>query len=47
MRGIIFGNVVIAYPLLALDLAGLPRKKRMAGFRAARSNRPNPKGGPP
>jgi hypothetical protein len=47
MRGIIFGAMALAYPLLAHDLAGLPRKKRMAGFRAARSNRPNPKGDPP
>jgi hypothetical protein len=41
--GIIFVAVVLAYPFLASDLAGLPRKKRMARFRAARFTAPNPK----
>jgi hypothetical protein len=46
MRGIMFDAVVLAYPLLAPDLAGLSRKKRMARFGAARFTAPNPKGGP-
>jgi hypothetical protein len=46
MRGIIFDTMTLAYPLLALDLTGLPRKKRIAGFRMARFTAPIPKGGP-
>jgi hypothetical protein len=47
MRGIIFGAMALAYPLLAHDLAGLPRNKRISRFRVARFTAPNPKGGPP
>jgi hypothetical protein len=46
MRGIIFFVVTLAYPLLAPVLAGLPRKKRMAGCRAARFTAPNPNRSP-
>jgi hypothetical protein len=46
VSGIIFGTMLLAYPLLAFALAGLQRKKRMAGLQAARSTAPNPKGGP-
>jgi hypothetical protein len=44
--GIIFEIMTLAYPLVAFAFAGLPRKKRIAGFLAARSTAPNPKGGP-
>jgi len=46
MRGIIFGAMALAYPLLAFAFAGLPRKKRIAAFRAARSTAPYLTGDP-
>jgi hypothetical protein len=46
VSGIIFGIMPLAYPLLAVAFAELPRKKRIAGLLAARSTAPNPKGGP-
>jgi hypothetical protein len=42
--GIIFALMALAYPLLAAAFAELPRKKRIAAFRAARSTAPIPKG---
>jgi len=46
MRGIIFGAMALAYPLLAAVLAELPRKKRIAAFGTARFTAPHLKGGP-
>jgi len=45
VRGIIFDTMALAYPLLALELAQLRRKNRIAPFRAARFTAPNPIGG--
>jgi len=45
VRGIIFDTMALGYLLLALELAQLRRKNRIALFRAARFTAPNLIGG--